>query len=345
MSHRLRMRGFTLVELLVVIAIIGILVALLLPAIQAARQAALKNSCRNNMKQLMLSCQNHADAKKTFPPLFFTSVVPAGATPTATEKGYLQVANATSQFTWVVALLPFMEEDNLFKSISTASNKFTKTSVGLQVTQSGGLKNVNTLKLNQLSCPSFSGDTEDPNGVALAQYTALSATVSNKLTASPYTGDGMIVPDRSGKGTSMARMSDGTSKTAILCETKEGAPNPASGGTTTYIASWWNPTHVYVVGYAPSVSTTAPANFAAITASANTTTAINYGPSATSTQVYQSSTPARNYGPSSDHTGGIVIHGMGDGSVQEVTEAVESARYYAAITARGSENAAGLGDP
>ncbi len=345
MSHRLRMRGFTLVELLVVIAIIGILVALLLPAIQAARQAALKNSCRNNMKQLMLACQNHADAKKTFPPLFFTSVPTTGtAAPTATQKGFLNVTQATSQFTWVTALLPFMEEDNLYKSISTASNKFTKSSVGLQVNATGGLKNVNTLKLNGLNCPSFSGDSEDTAGLAMIQYMALSSTVLGKLTTTPFTGDGMIVPDRQAKGTSMARMADGTSKTAILCESKEGAPNPATSGTTTYVASWWNPLHVYVVGYAPSVSTTAPANFAAITATANTVTAINYGPSATSTQVYQSSTPARNYGPSSDHTGGIVIHGMGDGSVQEVTEAIDSPRYYGAITARGGENVAGIGD-
>lgn len=59
--------AFTLVELLVVIAIIGVLVALLLPAIQAAREAARRSQCVNNLKQVMLSMQNHEAAKKAFP--------------------------------------------------------------------------------------------------------------------------------------------------------------------------------------------------------------------------------------------------------------------------------------
>jgi prepilin-type N-terminal cleavage/methylation domain-containing protein len=60
-------RGFTLVELLVVIAIIGILVALLLPAIQAAREAARRTQCKNQLKQIGLAIQNHANTFKVFP--------------------------------------------------------------------------------------------------------------------------------------------------------------------------------------------------------------------------------------------------------------------------------------
>jgi prepilin-type N-terminal cleavage/methylation domain-containing protein len=62
-----RANGFTLVELLVVIAIIGVLVALLLPAIQAAREAARRSQCMNNVKQMMLSMQNHVSALGVFP--------------------------------------------------------------------------------------------------------------------------------------------------------------------------------------------------------------------------------------------------------------------------------------
>jgi prepilin-type N-terminal cleavage/methylation domain-containing protein len=60
-------RGFTLVELLVVIAIIGVLVALLLPAIQAAREASRRTSCINNLKQFGVALLNYESAKKKLP--------------------------------------------------------------------------------------------------------------------------------------------------------------------------------------------------------------------------------------------------------------------------------------
>ena len=64
LGHR---SGFTLVELLTVIAIIGILVSLLFPAVQAVRNAARQSSCLNNMRQIIVACQNYESANQRLP--------------------------------------------------------------------------------------------------------------------------------------------------------------------------------------------------------------------------------------------------------------------------------------
>ncbi|MDR1491377.1 MAG: DUF1559 domain-containing protein [Planctomycetaceae bacterium] len=87
-------RAFTLVELLVVIAIIGVLIALLLPAVQAAREAARRMQCANNMKQIGLAMYNYHDAY---------NATPAGFT----RQGFL----------WSGAILPYIEQQNLFSTL------------------------------------------------------------------------------------------------------------------------------------------------------------------------------------------------------------------------------------
>ncbi|MGC4006373.1 MAG: hypothetical protein QM811_25920 [Pirellulales bacterium] len=52
--------------------------------------------------------------------------------------------------------------------------------------------------------------------------------------------DGMIIPDKLGKGQSMARMSDGTSKTAVLCESRE-----------TTRSNWYDAQQTFVCGFLP----------------------------------------------------------------------------------------------
>jgi prepilin-type N-terminal cleavage/methylation domain-containing protein/prepilin-type processing-associated H-X9-DG protein len=99
-------RAFTLVELLVVIAIIGILVALLLPAIQAAREASRRTQCKNQLKQMGLAMQNHANALRTFPSggsgfhPDISNYVSNGRPFGADKQG----------LSWCYQILPFLEE-------------------------------------------------------------------------------------------------------------------------------------------------------------------------------------------------------------------------------------------
>lgn len=93
-------KGFTLVELLVVIAIIGILIALLLPAVQAAREAARRTQCLNNLKQIGLACHNYNDTLKKLP------------------FNYDPPSNVYGGYSWIVAILPYAEQDNLHAKIN-----------------------------------------------------------------------------------------------------------------------------------------------------------------------------------------------------------------------------------
>ncbi len=110
--HRKRSEsGFTLVELLVVIAIIGILIGMLLPAVQSVREAARRTQCANKMRQIGLAVHNYELAHRQFP------VNQVGSGKSDGNGGF-----KSGHFSWLVPLLPFVEQENLHSSLNLNIN-------------------------------------------------------------------------------------------------------------------------------------------------------------------------------------------------------------------------------
>jgi type II secretory pathway pseudopilin PulG len=109
--------GFTLFQLLVVLALLAILFALLLPAVAKVRIAAARSQAMNNLKQIGLALHNCNDTYGKLPPL-------AGPFPGQTGQGTL--------FAYI---LPFIEQDNLYKAaLSPADNSLSVWNANLYST-------------------------------------------------------------------------------------------------------------------------------------------------------------------------------------------------------------------
>jgi prepilin-type N-terminal cleavage/methylation domain-containing protein/prepilin-type processing-associated H-X9-DG protein len=150
-------QGFTLIELLVVIAVIAMLIGLLLPAVQKVREAASRLKCQNNLHQIGLALHNFEGVNGYFPPAYVrTSGRQSG---TAYGISYPDDGwNGLPGWGWGTFILPYIEQDNLYKSLrldlpcwATENAPFVST------------------KLSIFLCPSSRGPGE---GFALQRYTA-----------------------------------------------------------------------------------------------------------------------------------------------------------------------------
>jgi prepilin-type N-terminal cleavage/methylation domain-containing protein len=118
-------RAFTLIELLVVIAIIAILISLLLPAVQKVREAAQRTQSLNNLKQMSLALHSCNDVYKRLPPavgLFPYSNWPSNWSGPPAPHG-----------TVFYFLLPFVEQQNIYKNTQTWSYTSAYTVIPIYV--------------------------------------------------------------------------------------------------------------------------------------------------------------------------------------------------------------------
>ncbi len=175
--------AFTLFQLLVILALLALLFALFLPAIAKVRMAAARTQSQNNIKQLALACLNYEATHNVLPP-------------GVDAKGF-----STRAY-----VLPFVEQDNLFKLIDFKSAVDSEANLKLAAT---GVKTF----LNPMDpAPAIMDKTFGTNYL-------FSAGTKHEL----KDNDGVFYKDSKVK---LTDISDGTSNTMIIGETLRG-----DGGT------------------------------------------------------------------------------------------------------------------
>jgi prepilin-type N-terminal cleavage/methylation domain-containing protein/prepilin-type processing-associated H-X9-DG protein len=195
-----RRKGFTLIELLVVIAIIGVLVGLIVPAVQKVRDAAARTACANNLKQIGLAVNNYHDTKKYYP------------------GNHRPVPTSSIRERWFTKILPYIEQNNLWKNYDQTTNWDSPTNLPITSTP-----------LTVAVCPSTPNpnrlDFDEANGfsnavAAVTDYAAIYGLNPLYITANSLTltNPAGALTKTDGQHLSVSDITDGTSSTIWAIE-------------------------------------------------------------------------------------------------------------------------------
>ena len=312
---RFRRQAFTLIELLVVIAIIAILIALLLPAIQKVRDAAARATCENHIKQIGLATHNYETTYEVLPGLWtYQTVTPR---------------NHASLFYF---LLPYIEQDGLYAQGTSASNPVL---VNDNLFFWSGYTTVAPTVVKMYVCPA---DSSNPSGMDPTGYfNGYNYATSN------YAGNVMVY-DPSNPKSLLNSMPDGLSNTVMIAHRQQYCSGPNGNVWTDWAAEPWTTGTIHPepgFGYntyynrrQPPAPTTNPNNVSAV----DITTINSWGVSDQNPDFTFGNLPFQvlpapgncNWEVTiSTHTGVMVV-GLGDGSVRNVASSISVASWLSA---------------
>ena len=296
----------------------------------------------NSVRQLALAVINHEAATARFPtansaPLSENDLSNLGRVAPGAHPDRLYVVDGMPNrnndgYSWIVKILPYMEENMAYDRIARASEQFTVTAFQPSIASDprDPASHPSSMQLPFLICPSFAGEmtAQDPNNyglpangaeaveVAGGNYVAMAAAtrgIKKKGVVDDHAPElgGVIIS----KPLRVREVRDGTSNTLLLCESRHEK-----------FSSWYSGQSAWVIGFHPDetpkiVETNQGKAISdddrrANTPSLNSGRDINPPPGEDAGSRWYATELAggnRDGGPSSTHGGGIINHAFTDG--------------------------------
>ena len=312
--------------------VLAIPVCLISCVVLDSREAARRNGCINNARQLSLSCTMYEGANGIWP---MARYVP-GRLDQVAPAAVGEDASTSAGHSFLTMLSPYMEENILYGQIRQNSQDFSLSPFAPTVM--GGNTPPGFPVVDGLLCPTFTGAHQvDPTGTeCVSLYTSLGLTNYMALAGTHIDEDGRVVENGvivsrcaqndecTFQGLSTDQIGDGTSKTVVLCESRESR-----------YSAWADSQATWVVG----IDASAGLSGAGTSDLKATSSYLNQGEGAAYLLPGQGwpGKVARLWSPSSQHSGDVVVHVFADVHTQAISADIDPTVYYKMINRKDGE--------